>query len=123
VGSTVFEQKRKPRPSVRRPAPWVDTITLTISEEMARNENILVFGQDVADCSREENLKEVKGKAEIFKATQGLQHDVWFRASVNAPIAEAAIVGRASGMAMRGIKPVWRFSSSTHLAGDDADSR
>ncbi|MDP2958440.1 MAG: dehydrogenase E1 component subunit alpha/beta [Longimicrobiales bacterium] len=104
--SAAFDTEDAPEYRDARALTMVDLLNACMRDEMERDPRVVVFGEDVADASREGTLGQVKGKGGVFKVTHGLQARFGSNRVYNSPLAEASIVGRAVGMALRGMKPV-----------------
>ncbi len=73
----------------------VDAINHALKEEMARNDKMVIYGQDIADP-----------KGGVFTATKGLSDEFGIDRVFNSPLAESSIIGTAIGMATLGYHPV-----------------
>lgn len=73
----------------------VDSLNHALDEELERNEDMVIYGQDVAG-----------GKGGVFSVTSQLTDRFGYDRVFNSPLAESSIIGTAVGMATVGIKPV-----------------
>jgi 2-oxoisovalerate dehydrogenase E1 component len=88
----------------RDPVGMGEAIRRTLHEQMAADERIRVFGEDVADAPGE-LIGVVEGKGGVFGTTHDLQRDFGLARCYNTPLSEANIVGRGIGQALRGLRP------------------
>jgi 2-oxoisovalerate dehydrogenase E1 component len=108
VDPTSKQFETEPKFSGKDDIPLAGGINLTLKNEIKLNPLMMMFGEDVADFTDTSKLDnpDLKGKGGVFKVTSGVQRVARPGQVFNSPLAEANIVGRAIGMAMRGLKPV-----------------
>ena len=86
------------------PVVMVDAINHALHEEMARDESIMVYGEDVAGQ-----------KGGVFTATRGLTEKFGIDRCFNSPLAEASIIGTAMGFSAAGFKPVVEIQFADYI--------
>lgn len=72
-------------------------LNIALHDIMHNNDNVVVFGQDVADCGG------------VFRVTDGLKEAYGKSRVFNTPLSEALIAGMGIGMSMQGLKPIAEF--------------
>jgi len=77
-----------------RTISYIEAINEAIREEMQRDENVFILGEDVGK------------KGGVFRATDGLYDEFGADRVLDTPLAESAIAGVAIGAAMYGMKPI-----------------
>lgn len=108
IDPTSSQFETAPQFSGKEDIPLATAINMTLKSEIKKNPLMMVFGEDVADFTEVEkyNNPDLKGKGGVFKVTHGVQKAAKPGQVFNSPLAEANIIGRAIGMAIRGLKPV-----------------
>lgn len=108
IDPTSSQFESPPKFSGKDDVPLASAVNMTLKSEIKKNPLMIVFGEDVADFTEVEKYEnpDLKGKGGVFKVTHGVQKAAKPGQVFNSPLAEANIIGRAIGMAMRGLKPV-----------------
>lgn len=98
----VIEYEKNVSPG--EPVVMVDAVNHALHEEMEKNHNMIIYGEDIAD-----------GKGGVFTATKGLSTKYGDHRVFNSPLAEASIVGTAIGAAITGLKPVVEIQFADYI--------
>ena len=83
---------------------YLQAINEAMAQEMARDENVIIIGEDVAGGHAGSGDVGVVGG--IFGVTQGLYEKFGPERVIDTPISESAIIGAANGMALTGMRPI-----------------